>query len=67
MRIAIEKEEFNRKMSVMTSKLNMKFWSITLYGSDTWTLRKLERKYLESFEMLKKNEENWCKQHGQGE
>jgi hypothetical protein len=28
-------------------------WSIVLYGSDTWTLRKLEQKYLESFEM-------WC-------
>ena len=28
-------------------------WNIVLYGSDTWTLRKLERKYLESFEM-------WC-------
>ena len=27
--------------------------SIALYGSDTWTLRKLERKYLESFEI-------WC-------
>ena len=28
-------------------------WSIVLYDSETWTLRKLERKYLESFEM-------WC-------
>ena len=28
-------------------------WSITLYGSETWTLRKLERKYLETFEI-------WC-------
>jgi len=28
-------------------------WSIDLYGSETWTLRKLERKYFESFEM-------WC-------
>ena len=28
-------------------------WSIALYGSETWTVRKLERKYLESFEM-------WC-------
>ena len=26
-------------------------WSIALYGSETWILRKLERKYLESFEM----------------
>ena len=29
------------------------FWSIALYDSEIWTLRKLERKYLESFEM-------WC-------
>ena len=28
-------------------------WSIALYGSETWKLRKMERKYLESFEM-------WC-------
>ena len=62
MRIAIAKEAFNRKMSLLTSKLNIELkkklvrcyvWSITLYGSETWTLRKLERKYLESFE-------TWC-------
>jgi hypothetical protein len=28
-------------------------WSIALYGSETWTLRKFEQKYLESFKM-------WC-------
>jgi hypothetical protein len=28
-------------------------WSIALYGAETWTLRKLDQKYLESFEM-------WC-------
>ena len=28
-------------------------WSIALYGLETWTLRKLEPEYLESFEM-------WC-------
>jgi hypothetical protein len=26
-------------------------WSIALYGADTWTLRKVDQKYLESFEM----------------
>ena len=26
-------------------------WSIALYGLVTWTLRRLEMKYLESFEM----------------
>ena len=49
-------------MSLLTSKLNIELkkklvkcyvWSIALYGSETWTLRKLERKYLENFEM-------WC-------
>ena len=59
MRIAIAKEAFNRKCH-LTSKLNIELkkklvrchvWSIALYGSET--LRKLERKYLDSFEM-------WC-------
>ena len=58
MRIAIAKEAFNRKMSLLTSKLNIELkkklvryyvWSIALYGSVTWTLRKLELKYLENF------------------
>ena len=62
MRIAIAKEAFNRKMSLLTGKLCIELkkklarcyvWSIALYGSKTWTLRKLEQKYLESFEM-------WC-------
>ena len=62
MRVVIAKEAFNRKISLLTSKLNIGLrkklvrcyvWSITLYGSETWTLIKLERKNLESFEM-------WC-------
>ena len=62
MRIAIAKEAFNRKLLLLTSKLNIELkkklvrchiWSITLYGSEIWTLRNLQRKYLESFEM-------WC-------
>jgi hypothetical protein len=62
MRNVIGKEAFNRKMSLLTSKLNIKLkkksvkccvWSISVYGSETWTLTKLERKYLESFEI-------WC-------
>jgi hypothetical protein len=61
-RITIAKEAFNRKMSLLTSKLNIELkkkmvrcyvWSIALYGSETWTIRKLECKYLESFEI-------WC-------
>ena len=58
MRIAIAKEACNRKMSLLTSKLNIELkkklvrcyvLSIALYGSETWTLRKLEWKYLGSF------------------
>ena len=28
-------------------------WSIALYGAETWTLRKVDQKYLKSFE-------TWC-------
>jgi hypothetical protein len=47
MRITTVKEAFNRKISLLTSKLNMKLikklvrcyiWSIALYGSESWTL-----------------------------
>ena len=49
-------------MPFLTRKLNIELKkklvrchvrSIALYDSDTWTLRQLERNYLESFEM-------WC-------
>ena len=52
------KEAFNRNIS---SKINIEHekksvmyyvWSITLYGSETWTIIKLERKYLENFKIL---------------
>jgi hypothetical protein len=29
------------------------YWSIALYGAETWTLRAVDQKHLESFEM-------WC-------
>ena len=57
MRISIGKEAFNRKISLLTSKLKIDLRKklvrcyMALYGSETWTLRKLERKFLESFEM----------------
>jgi hypothetical protein len=60
MRFAIAKETFNRKIPLLTSKLNIELekiliqcyvWNIALYDSETWTLIKLERKYLENFEM----------------
>ena len=60
--IEIAKEAFNRKISLLTGKLNIELrkklarcyvWSIALRGSETCTLRTLEQKYLENFEM-------WC-------
>jgi hypothetical protein len=61
-RIAMAKAAFNKKKPLFTSKLDLNLrnkvvtcyiWSIALYGAETWTLRKVDQKYLESFEM-------WC-------
>jgi hypothetical protein len=58
----MEKAAFNRKKTHFTNKLDLELrrklvkcyiWSTALYGAETWTLRKLDQKYLESFEM-------WC-------
>ena len=60
-RIAITKAAFNRK-NLFISKLDLNLrkrlvrwyiWSTTIYGTETWTLRTADQKYLESFEM-------WC-------
>jgi hypothetical protein len=56
-RIAMARAAFNRKKTRFTSKLDLEprkklvKWSIALYGAETLTLRKLDHKYLESFEM----------------
>jgi hypothetical protein len=56
------KAAFNKKMTLFTSKLDLNLrkkpvkcciWSTALCGAETWTLRKADQKYLESFEM-------WC-------
>jgi hypothetical protein len=61
-RIAMAKAAFNKKKPLFTSKLDSELrkksvkcyiWSIALYGAETWTFRKLDQKYMESFEM-------WC-------
>jgi hypothetical protein len=61
-RIAMEKAAFNKKKNLFTSNLDLNLrkklvkcyiWSIALYGAETWTLRKMDQNYLESFEM-------WC-------
>jgi hypothetical protein len=56
------KAAFNKKKALFTSKLNLNLrkklvkcysWSIVFYGAGTWTLQKVDQKYLASFEM-------WC-------
>jgi hypothetical protein len=56
------KTAFNKKKNLFGSKLDLNFrknpvkcyiWSIALYGSETFTPRKADQKYLESFDM-------WC-------
>jgi hypothetical protein len=59
-RIAMAKAAFIRNKTLFTNKLYLELrkklvkcyiLSIALYGAETWTLRKLDQKYLESFEM----------------
>jgi len=61
-RIAMAKAAFNKKRTLFTSTLDLEVrkklvkcyvWSIALYGAETWTLRAVDQKHLESFEM-------WC-------
>jgi hypothetical protein len=61
-RIAMAKAAFNNKKVLLTCKLDLNLrkklvkcyiWSVALYGAEKWTLRKMDQKYLESFEM-------WC-------
>jgi hypothetical protein len=60
--IVMAKAAFNKKNTLITSKLDLNLrkklvkcciWSLALCGAETWTLRKVDQKYLESFEM-------WC-------
>jgi len=53
---------FNKKRALFTCTLDLELrkklvkcyiWSIALYGAETWKLRAVEQKHLESFEM-------WC-------
>jgi len=60
-RIAMVKLQLTRR-GLFTSTLDLELrkklvkcyvWSIALYGAETWTLRAMDQKHLESFEM-------WC-------
>jgi hypothetical protein len=57
-RIAMAKAAFNKKRALFTSTLDLELrkklmkcyvWSIALYGVETWTLRAVVQKHLESF------------------
>jgi len=61
-RIAMAKGAFNKKRTLFTSTLDLELrkklvkcyvWSIALYCAEIWTLRAVDQKHLESFEM-------WC-------
>jgi hypothetical protein len=61
-RIAMAKAAFNKKRTLFTGTLDLELrkklvkcyiWSIALYGAETWTLRAVDQKHLESFEI-------WC-------
>ena len=60
--LAMAKAASNKKRTIFTSTLDLELrkklvkcyvWSIALYGAETWTLRAVDQKHLESFEM-------WC-------
>ena len=57
-RIAKAKVAFNEKRAVFTSTLDLKLrrklvkcyiWAIAFYGAETWMLRAVDQKHLESF------------------
>ena len=59
-RIAMAKAAFIKKRALFTSTLDLKskkkqvkcyIWRTALYGAETWTLRAVDQKHLESFEM----------------
>jgi hypothetical protein len=59
-RIAMANAAFRKILSACRYGINVKnklvkcyFWSIALYGAGTWTVWKVDLKYLERFEM-------WC-------
>jgi predicted HD phosphohydrolase len=45
-----EEDSFHQEIGLNLRKKLVKcyIWSIALYGAETWTLRKVEQKYLES-------------------
>jgi len=61
-RISMAKAAVNKKRALFTITLDLELrkklvncyiWSIALYGAETWTIRAVDQKHMESFEM-------WC-------
>ena len=61
-RIPMAKAAFNKNKGLFTSTLDLELrkklvkcyiWSIALYGAESWTLRTVDQKHLESFKI-------WC-------
>jgi hypothetical protein len=61
--IAMAKATFHELKTLFTSKFDLNLrkklvkyyvWGMVLYGAETWTLRIVDQKYLESFEI-------WCR------
>ena len=59
-RFAMAKAAFNRKKTLFTRKFDLNLrkkllqcciWRLVLYSAETWTLRKVDQKYRDSFEM----------------
>ena len=59
-RIALGKEAFTKRKELLRGNMNRNLkkrmiktlvWSVVLYGSETWTMRKEDIRRLEAFEM----------------
>jgi len=57
------KKQYSTRRRLFTNKLDLNLrkklikcyiWSITLWDAETWTLRKVDQKYLESFEIWRR-------------
>jgi hypothetical protein len=66
----MSKTAFNEKGALFTSKIDLEvrkklvkcyIWSIALFRAETWTLRAVDQKQLEGFEMwcLRRMENGW--------
>jgi hypothetical protein len=56
----VTKAAFNKKVALFTGKMDWQMgkklvkcyiWSTALYGAETWALRAVDQKHMESFEM----------------